>query len=151
MTAHSKSRWGSGLVLVFVLFVVTMLGITGFLMTQDVNLVTDRYYDKELQYQARIQAMERTRALGTSAGLERTSGGILLRFPPGVPRIEIAGTVTLYRPADHSADRTLPVAPDSLWQQFVPTTSLESGLWRCQVQWTMRQEEYYLEQPIMVP
>jgi len=65
--------------------------------------------------------------------------------------MEIAGTVTLYRPADHFADRTLPVAPDSLWQQFVPTTSLESGLWRCQVQWTMRQEEYYLEQPFMVP
>lgn len=151
MTADSKSRWGSGLVLVFVLFVVVMLGITGFLMTQDVNLVTDRYYDKEVQYQSRIEAMERARALGTSAGLERTSGGILLQFPRGVPRMEMAGTVTLYRPADHSADRILSVAPDSLWQQFVPTTSLAPGLWRCQMQWTMSQEEYYLEQPFMVP
>jgi nitrogen fixation protein FixH len=151
MTANSKNRWGPGLVLVFVLFVVVMLGITGFLMMQDVNLVTDSYYDKELQYQARIQAIERTRALGASAGLERTADGLLLQFPGGVPRMELTGTVTLYRPADHAADRTLPVAPDSLWQQFIPTTSLASGLWRCQVHWTMRQEEYYFEQPFMVP
>lgn len=151
MTAIAKNRWAPGLVLVFVLFVAVMLGITGFLVTQDVNLVTDSYYDKELQYQSRIQAIERTRALGASAGLERTAEGILLQFPGGVTRMEVTGTVTLYRPADRAADRILPVAPDSLWQQFIPTTALATGLWRCQVHWTMRQEEYYFEQPFMVP
>jgi len=69
MTTKRQSRWGVGLVVVFALFVAVMLGITGFLMTQDANLVTDSYYEKELRYQERIQAMERTRALGALAGV----------------------------------------------------------------------------------
>jgi len=146
-----KSRWGTGVVITFVLFVVVMLGITGYLLSQDVNLVTDRYYEKELEYQARIKSIERTRALGSSATIERTAEGILLHFPRGAPRAGITGHVTLYRPADHAADRVIAIAMDTLSRQYIGTTALASGLWRCQVQWTMHGEEYYLEQPFMVP
>jgi len=151
MTAKRQSRWGVGVVVVFALFVAVMLGITGFLMTQDANLVTDSYYEKELRYQERIQAMERTRALGALAGVEKTGDMIVVRFPRTVPQPDIGGRITLYRPADRSADRVVHIAPDSLWEQHIITASLAAGLWRCQVQWTMRQEEYYLEQPFMVP
>jgi nitrogen fixation protein FixH len=151
MKEKGKSRWGVGLVTAFVIFVVVMLGVAGFLMMQDVNLVADTYYEKELQYQNRIHAMERTRALGSAAGIERSSTGLIVRFPHTMPMGESAGKIVLYRPADRSADRTLPVAPDSLRQQHIVTASLAPGLWRCQVSWTMDREDYYLEQPFMVP
>ena len=148
-TTH-KSGWGKGVVAVFVLFVAAMLGVTGYLMSQDVPLVTNSYYEKELRYQERIEALERTRALGSAVECFADGREVRIQFPQTVPQSDMTGQILLYRPADHSADRTLPVKPDSAWRQRIPTSSLLPGLWRLQVQWTMRGEEYYLEQPFMV-
>lgn len=150
MQTTRKSRWGMGIVTVFVLFVAVMLGVAGYLMSQEVPLVSDSYYERELRYQERIDALERTRALGSAVECSISGQQVRMQFPRTVPQSAIAGQILLYRPADHSADRTIPVKPDSAWQQYIHTSSLLPGLWRLQVQWTMRGEEYYLEQPFMV-
>jgi len=150
MQKARKSRWGMGIVAVFVLFVAVMLGVTGYLMSQDVPLVTDSYYEKELRFQERIEASERTLALGSAVECSIGNQQVRMQFPRTVPQSEIAGQILLYRPADHSADRTIPVRPDSAWQQLIPTSSLLPGLWRLQVQWAMRGEDYYFERPFMV-
>jgi len=43
------------------------------------------------------------------------------------------------------------VVADSASRQVIPFANLSAGLWRIQVQWTMRGDDYYLEQPFMVP
>ena len=151
MTTHRKSSWGTGIVLVIVVFLVVMLGIVGYLMTQDVNLVTEKYYEKEIAYQGRIRAMERTRALGSEVGIETAPGAVIVRYPRAMASAAIEGRVLLYRPSDRTADRVLAVIADSAARQVVPFSGLASGLWRVQVQWRARGEEYYLEQPFMVP
>jgi hypothetical protein len=151
MTTSHASRWGTGIVLVIVVFLVVMLTIVGYLMTQDVNLVTEKYYEKEIAYQGRIRALERTRALGREVGIETAAGAIIVRYPGGLASSTIDGRVLLYRPADRTSDRVLPAIADSAARQVVPFNGLASGLWRAQVQWTVRGEEYYLEQPFMVP
>jgi hypothetical protein len=146
MTAKGHSRWGVGVVVVFAMFVAVMLGITGFLMTQDANLVTDTYYEKELRYQERIQAMERTRALGVLAGVE--DGDMITFGFLTVPSRTSSGQITLSGGSLQTVSCTLhPTACGN-------STSRQPHwrrTWRCRVQWTMRQEEYYLEQPFMVP
>ena len=151
MSKTTKNRWPLGIVLVIAVFLVVMLSVTGYLMTQDVNLVTDTYYEKELGYQTRIKAMERTRALGRDAGFVTTPVAIIVQYPRAMASMAGEGHVLLYRPSDRSADRSLPIVADSAAQQAMPFTHLSSGLWRIQVQWTMRGEEYYMEQPFMVP
>ena len=151
MTKSPKNRWPLGIVLVIALFLVIMLSVAGYLMTQDVNLVTEKYYEKELGYQARIKAMERTRALGTDAAIVTATGAVIVQYPRSMAGGVGEGHVLLYRPSERSSDRTLPVAADTAAQQVIPFTHLSPGLWRIQVQWTMRGEEYYMEQPFMVP
>ena len=151
MSKTTKNRWPLGIVLVIVVFLVVMLSVTGYLMTQDVNLVTEKYYEKELGYQTRIKAIERTRALGREAGIVTTPGAIIVQYPRGMASMAGEGHILLYRPSDRSADRSIPIVADSAAQQAMPFTHLSSGLWRIQVQWTMRGEEYYMEQPFMVP
>lgn len=151
MTERKKSHWGTGIVIAIAVFITVMLGVAGYLMTQDVNLVTDRYYEKELAYQDRIHALERTRALGASAGIAAEEGRLVVWFPRSVSGTAVDGQVLLYRPADRAADRTVAVAPDSTGRQVVPTAHLLSGLWRAQVQWRAGGHDYYMEQPFMVP
>lgn len=151
MTKSPKNRWPLGIVLVIASFLVVMLSVAGYLMTQDVNLVTEKYYEKELGYQARIKAMERTRGLGAEAAITTATGAVIVQYPRSMAASGGEGHVLLYRPSERSADRTLPVAADTAAQQVIPFTSLSPGLWRIQVQWIMRGEEYYMEQPFMVP
>lgn len=151
MSEATKNRWPLGIVLTIGIFLLIMFGVVGFLMTQDVNLVTDKYYEKELAYQARIKAIERTRALGADAGIEMSAGAVIVRLPKSAAPPAADGKILLYRPSDRSSDRTLAVTPDSAGRQVIPFGTLASGLWRVQVQWTMRGDDYYLEQPFMVP
>lgn len=151
MSETSKNRWPLGIVLTIGIFLAVMFGVVGYLMTQDVNLVTDTYYEKELAYQTRIKAIERTRGLGTEAGIETASGAVVVRLPRAMASGAGDGKILLYRPSDRSADRTLVLAADSAGHQVISFGTLASGLWRIQVQWTMRGDDYYLEQPFMVP
>ncbi len=151
MTSTSKNRWPLGIVLVIALFLVVMLSVAGYLMTQDVNLVTEKYYEKELGYQARITAMERARALGPDVAIGTAAGAVIVQYPRSMASMTGDGHVVLYRPSARSSDRSLPVVADSAARQVIPFAPLASGLWRIQVQWTMRGEEYYMEQPFMVP
>jgi hypothetical protein len=151
MTTARKSRWGTGIVLVLVVFLVVMLSVVGYLMTQDVNLVTEKYYEKEIAYQGRIRALERTRALGSEVRIETGPGAIIVRYPATLALSTLDGRVLLYRPSGRTSDRVLPAIADSAARQVIPFSGLSSGLWRAQVQWIVRGEEYYLEQPFMVP
>ena len=135
----------------FGLFLAGILGMVAISMTEDVQLVTERYYDNELRYQERIQAIERANGMATRVSMELRPGVVLVRFPRLGSPADVDGRVTLYRPADRAEDRTLPLALDTLWTQSIPTRALAPGLWRVQVQWRLRGEEYYAEQPLILP
>ncbi len=142
--------WGTGVLVAFGLFLAGILGMVAISMSEDVQLVTEQYYDKELRYQERIQATERANGLATRVNIELRPGVVVVRFPrlgrPG----DVEGQVTLYRPANRAEDRTLPLVLDTLWTQNIPARALAPGLWRVQVQWRLHAEEYYAEQPLIL-
>jgi len=152
MTATRGGRsWGTGVLVSFGFFLAGILSMVAISMSEDVQLVTERYYDNELRYQDRIQATERANGMATRVSMELQPGVVLIRFPRlGVPD-DVHGRVTLYRPANHGEDRTLPLVLDTLWTQSIATRVLAHGLWRVQVQWRLHGEEYYAEQPLILP
>jgi nitrogen fixation protein FixH len=141
--------WGKGVVGAFVLFVVVMLGIVFFAMTRDVDLVIDHPYERGLEYDTRIRAMER--AAGLSEGIEVSAApeAITVQFPDTLAR-PVTGTITLYRPSDRTRDRTILAEPDSTGRQRIPAVTLDRGLWRVRVACTSRDREFFVEQPVML-
>jgi nitrogen fixation protein FixH len=151
MTAPRRGwSWGTGVLVAFGLFLAGILGMVALSMSEDVQLVTDRYYDNELRYQDRIQAMERANGMVTRVHMEPGSGCVLVRFPRLGSPDDVDGQVTLYRPANRADDRTLPLVLDTVWTQRIPTRMLAPGLWRVQVQWRLHGEEYYAEHPLIL-
>ncbi|MDZ7626149.1 MAG: FixH family protein [Ignavibacteriaceae bacterium] len=49
----AKLNWGTGILIGIIVFVVISISMTVIFMTQDVDLVADKYYENSLQYQAR--------------------------------------------------------------------------------------------------
>lgn len=145
-----RANWGTGLVVAIVVFLLLTVSLMAIALREDVNLVHDRYYDRGQQYGTRLQALERAQRLHDPLTVRVVRGEIALTYPRAVSPGALAGVITLYRPSGRSMDRTLAVAPDSTWQQTIPAGDVERGLWKVQVEWTMRGEAYYMEQPVML-
>jgi len=149
MKRHPVS-WGTGLVVAVVVFLSGILALVVVFAREDVGLVHARYFDRGQQYGARLRAMERAQALPDPLTVHVEHGTATVAYPHAAAPREITGTVTLYRPSNGSLDRTLAIAPDSAWMQLFSVGGLEHGLWKIQVEWRMRGEDYYVEQPIML-
>jgi hypothetical protein len=146
-----RISWGTGVVVAVGIFLCGMLALVVISTREDVSLVHARYFDRGQQYGTRLRAMERAQALRDPLTVRVERGIATVAYPRTAAPREVTGTVTLYRPSNGALDRTLAVAPDSVWKQSIPVAGLESGLWRIQVEWKMGGEYFYVEQPMMLP
>jgi nitrogen fixation protein FixH len=144
-----KVHWGTGIVTVFVVFVIGILALVIMAMSTDVDLVTDHPYDRGLSYQNQINTLERTAVSEQKPQLTVRADEVVIRFLSAGPRLS-EGTITLYRPAHRASDFTVPLALDSAAEQHLRCVSLDRGLWRIKVAWRQAGEDYYFEEPVML-
>jgi nitrogen fixation protein FixH len=144
-----KIHWGTGIVTVFVLFVIGILALVIMAMSTDVDLVTDHPYERGLSYQNQINTLERTALSEQKPQLTVHPDEVVLRFPSAGRQV-LEGTITLYRPAHRASDCTVPLVLDSAAEQHLRSVSLERGLWRIKVAWRQTSGQYYFEEPVML-
>jgi nitrogen fixation protein FixH len=144
-----KIHWGTGIVTVFVVFVIGILALVIVAMSTEVDLVTDHPYDRGLSYQNQINTLERTAVSEQKPQLTVRADEVVIRFLSAGPRLS-EGTITLYRPAHRASDFTVPLALDSAAEQHLRCVSLDRGLWRIKVAWRQAGEDYYFEEPVML-
>ena len=145
-----KFHWGAAVAGGIVLFILLILGLVTIAVSSRVDLVTDRYYDKGIAYQQRINTLSRTAAHGEKLSVRLSGEDLLIEFPRSVPAPMLTGTITLYRPADKSRDVVVRIAPDSAGVQRLALAALDRGLWKLQIAWYEGDQEYYSEQPLLI-
>lgn len=138
-------NWGYRIAIVFVTFCLITIGITIFLMTQKVDVVTDNYYEKELKYQEQLDRVARTRALKEVMEISNTGNEIIIKFPNVPDNNKKNDFISLYRPSDNTKDLKIPVLTDSSRTQIVNIDRLTRGYWKLQISWTSGGSEYYYE------
>ena len=65
-----KWNWGWGIFLTIVIFMGIIVAIVASMMNREVDLVTDRYYDKEIKFQQQIDKEKRTAALNENIKID---------------------------------------------------------------------------------
>lgn len=138
--------WGKWIVAAFVLFGLFIGVLVTISMRQDVDLVAADYYQKELVYQDQIDRIKNTNALALKPSLEIQEGKYLTIYFPDM-NIE-KGQVHLFRPSGSQMDQrfALRASADSV-QQFNLKT-LEKGMYKVKLEWTMEGKEYFMEEII---
>lgn len=129
-------------IIAFVGFILTLVVIS--VRQDDIHLVTENYYEKEIRYQDQIDRES------ASAGLDREvlvfdapSKSILLDLPIGAK-----GNLQLFRPSDARLDQELVLDITDVGKKSVPLDKLKSGYWRVQLTWTENGVEFYREKKI---
>jgi len=144
--------WMWGLTTTIIVFVLFFIGFAVWTFQDDVELVYDNYYEKDVVFEQQIKRVARTQALPIKPTLtyDHTREILDVTFPLALGHSPSEGKVLMFRPANLHQDRTFPLTlvGDSL--QTIELPEMDPGLWRIKLSWTSGGEEYYLEQALMV-
>ena len=142
--------WPLGIVLVFVIFIGGMATAVTIACTHRDHLVSENYYEQELNFQNRLEAAARAEKTGASVLLDAAAGKVFIRLPVAQLAQNISGTVELYRPSAPGLDRTIILSPQADGTQSLDVSELTAGAWAVRVNWSAGGKNYFLEQKIKV-
>ena len=145
-----KINWGTGILIGIIIFIVISITMTVIFMNQDVNLVTDKYYENSLKYQYEIDKQSRTIALNEEVEINFNGQELSILFPKDYLNKNITGEIYFYRPSNPSLDFKLPLLLNKAGGQVIPIQRLEKGFWRLKLNWMMDGNGYYNEKAITV-
>lgn len=146
-----KINWGTGIVLAFIAFISFIMYFVINMNVQekyDHDLVTDQYYEEELQYQSNIDKERNAKKLKENVRLTQTDAGIEIQFPKGFTSNSIQGKVFLYRPSNRQFDFEIPISL-SHHTLLIPDNRLLDGRWNIKVDWTDGKTAYLFKKEIM--
>lgn len=139
--------WGKGILLTIIAFV-------GFIMTlvvisvrqDDIHLVTENYYEKEIKYQDQIEREKSAAELNREVLVFDTqTKTMVLDLPVGAK-----GNLQLFRPSDARLDQQLPIDILEEGKTEVSLEKLKSGYWRVQLTWKEDGVDFYQEKKINI-
>lgn len=149
-TKMKKFNWGHGIALFYGIFALSLITVVIRTTRYDHSLVTEKYYEQDLQYQQHYEKLANSRDLKEPLKVWKDAGAktVSIRFPDELPKIQ--GRITFYRPSDSGADVSLPFELDEDRILECDTRKLPPGLWTLKIDWQAGQTPYFEEVIIQI-
>lgn len=116
-------NWGKSLVLVMVLFITFIMVMVVKMISTSPDLVSDDYYQKEIDYEQEIVAVKNMRRLNASTKIETVDGFLVFHLPLDIPFTKME--IDLIRPNNQKLDKSFVVTDTKVF--MVPFSELEKG------------------------
>ena len=145
-----KFNWGTGITLFYLLFMFTMIYMVYQSMQVERNLVVENYYEKDLQYQSHLNKLNNASTLKNDLGIFQNKEEEYLRFSFPKELAEVKGDILFYRPSDSSKDFNTEIRIDAEHELRIPTSEMQSGLWKIKVNWEGDKTSFYKEAIIQI-
>ena len=135
-------NWGKSIALFYGVFVVSILAVVAFSFTQDVNLVTEDYYQQELVYEDQINRLKNTETLAEKPTITLKGLYVELVFPK---ELNPKGSILFFRPSDSHKDKRVAISLGAEGSQQIDFSTEQAGLWKAKLTWKLGENEYYQE------
>src|SRR5690349_11013486 len=112
-------NWGWGIGLVYALFAAGIIYLVTLCTHQNIDLVSNNYYEKEIQYQQQYNKEKNALALAEPLQLNINSSDkkIDLVFPESKKGAQINGQIVFQKPDNAKMDRTISISTQNLTQE----------------------------------
>lgn len=148
---NTRWNWGHSIAAVYIVFAASTAGFVVFAMDQRVDLVSTDYYEQSIALDSRREAEANARALGAALSMtEQADAHTITVHWPAAAVVDASGTVTLYRAADATADRRLPLHADANGAMTIALAGLAPGPWKLQLEWTSGGRMFYAERDLTI-
>ena len=147
----SKFTWGHGIVAALLAFVVFILSlIIYFTQTmQNSELITDNYYQEELQYQQVIDAKNRAYVLQEKPQVAVQQDGVKITFPEQLGKVAHHLNFYLYRTDDKNLDIKKEFQLENQQFHLIPANILKTGSYTLRLMWQENGEQYQIDYDIL--
>ena len=139
-------NWGKGIIIGMVLFMGFILTLVVIMMRQDIDLVQEDYYQKELEYNKQYDAEVNYMNAKDSIWMELSSDNLYLHFPEEFQTGK--ASVQLIRPNDKKMDVNLSL--EALGTVTIPLKNIAKGRFNCKVSGSLNGKPYEMSQQITV-
>lgn len=144
-------NWGYKILILYTAFIGGILFLVYKCSQQDVDLVSENYYEKELKFQDQINRSNNVALSGNAihATLTDNNTRILLTYPSTTEGKTTSGEIHMFRPDNSKLDLKIPVEITS-GLQYIDVTKMAKGYWRMQVSWQVGDMPLYQEEKIFI-
>ncbi|WP_430927684.1 FixH family protein [Polaribacter marinivivus] len=146
-----KFNWGTGIVVTIIAFIAFIMYFVITMSTDNTyshDLVTDKYYQAELNYQQEIDAEKNANRLTEKVTIEKNSKGLKINFPENFIPKNIKGKVFLYRPSNKQLDFEIPISISKTYL-LVPEQRLVDGRWNMKIFWKYKNTNYLIKKKLV--
>ena len=145
-----KLNWGWGITIFVLIFVTFILSLVYRCSQQQVDLVSEKYYENEIKFQQHINREKNTNSLTGNISLIESDSLITIQYPEAAGQKKISGDIEFFKPDNAHKDLRLAVNADSGLRQQVKLNALSKGYWDVKINWSVDSMPYYFEKRILV-
>lgn len=151
MSKPKRNLWPVSIVAFFVIAIIFSAVFVTVAVRHHDDLVSADYYEREVTFQKQLDSMNRTQSVAakTAVRFDMAEKAIVISLPQA-QLAKATGNVHLYRPSDARLDREFPLALGVDGTQRLDTKPLAEGLWKVRVTWTANEQEYFIDQSVLV-
>ncbi len=143
-------NWGYKILIGFSTFVIGMLCMVGIAMNQTNEMMDDNYYEKELQFQDKIDASKNLFAIDEKLSITDSGNVLILQLPAATVASNTIGTLECLRPSDQKKDVNLKIQLDNNGQQILPKTLFINGIYQLRINWVTNGKSYFHQQALTI-
>ena len=144
-----KINWGTGAFIFFGVFVTFMLSLVYLTTLQRNELVTEDYYEKELDFKEVLKKKERTNLLSERLTWIIENNELIVSFPKEVGT-KISGKIIFFKPSSQKDDKEIPFQINSS-TYGVNLKSFSKGMYKLKIDWQANDVKYYSDDQLVIP
>jgi len=143
--------WGHGIFLALASFIIFILSMLFLFPNGQKNseMVTENYYEEELEYQSVIDAKKRADTLQEKPAYSQNASGMTLTFPKSINNANSNVKFVLNRSDDQNLDIKKSVQLDPNQSFTIPANVLTKGNYTLRLMWTKDKTDYRLDYDVI--
>lgn len=145
-----KYNWGHGIATAIILAIIALSSLVFVVTRERIDMVTDQYYPKELDYQLQIDKIKSYRELEQGVEL-KVNGELLIQFPKvSASPADITGALHIYRPSDERLDIEREVKLSDAYTMIIAKELLKLGKYEVIIDWKVDDKRYLTKLPLFI-
>lgn len=142
-------NWGKRILFLYLAFVAGIVLLVVKSHGKSVDLVHKNYYEQELLFSQRMQALQNYYALPDGIVMVQKQMTIDIALPIDHSVVD-ARTIFFYKPSNPKADKIFDIQPDEKGILHIEKRMLEMGKYEIKIDWVKNQKAYAFEQSIII-
>jgi len=143
-------NWGWRIALFLTLFISFILYMVIYSFGRTNDLVSEDYYNQEIQYQKNIDAQENALSLAKEVKIVSHEDKIVLSFPSSFDSNIEKGDISFYRPDNALLDRSFPMNLGEDNSQTFLKKNIVSGFYKITIQFVKNGELFLINKEMWI-